>query len=77
MTCSSNTAEPCIHTPNCHHFRPDNAQASAAAPTKKLASVVINVFEGRICEILIRGDEKELREVIQENISRLTSLLAA
>lgn len=21
MTCSSNTAEPCIHTPNCHHFR--------------------------------------------------------
>ncbi|WP_155295333.1 hypothetical protein [Chromobacterium violaceum] len=74
MACTgSETEEPCIHMPNCHHFRPaDNQQ-----PGKKIASLVINVFDGMICEVLIKGDEEVIRQVIQENINRITSLLAA
>lgn len=62
---------PCVHTTSCHHFRPDE-------PTgKKIASLVINVFEGKICEMLIKGDEQVLREVIEDNIGRISAALAA
>nr|WP_199065054.1 hypothetical protein [Chromobacterium sp. ASV5] len=75
MPCNERSAEPCIHTDNCHHYR--EMPHTGSLPGKKLASLVINVFEGKVCEVLIKGDENEIREVIQENISRITSLLAA
>lgn len=70
MNCTGST-EPCIHTPNCYQYRPDIPQG------KKIASLVINVFEGKVCEMLIKGDEAVLRQVIEDNIGRISAALAA
>lgn len=67
-TCSP---EPCIHTTSCHHYRPDIPSG------KKIASLVINVFEGKVCEMLIKGDEAVLRQVIEDNVGKISAALAA
>ncbi|WP_157889314.1 hypothetical protein [Chromobacterium subtsugae] len=65
MSCSSSTAEPCIHTENCHHYRPDDA---ARGPRRAFLSLEIDEH-GKL-KLIHFGEVRSLLHALKEVFAR-------
>lgn len=61
MACTGSTAEPCIHSENCHHYRPAPSPAMTTYDEQPVAQMLISMLQTGEVTVLRTGDVSKLK----------------